>query len=88
MADELPQYTARLRQLPCVACKREPAGTVHHHTGRRGMGQRAHDRDAMPLCPQCHHDLHAHAGRFKHFTREQLQEFQDRHTKEPDPWTF
>jgi hypothetical protein len=46
-----PEYLAFIRLLPCLICgkKAEP-----HHAGQRGIGQKADDRTAIPLC-QKHH---------------------------------
>lgn len=77
MAGELPAYTARLRLSPCCCCGRE-GGSVHHPTQFRfkhpeQMGVRAHDSFALPMRHGCHMDLHALAGRFKGWSREELQ---------------
>jgi len=47
-----------IRKLPCLACLKVPAGTVHHLKdvpGReRGMAIRATDRWGVPMCIHCH----------------------------------
>lgn len=77
MAGEDPKHLARLRELPCCKCGRAPPSVPHHHTGRRGFGQKAHDRDAMPLCHACHEDFHAHAGYFRGWDRATKRRWQD-----------
>lgn len=69
---------------------------VHHHTGRRGKGQRAHDHDGMPLCTPCHVGFHMLTGRFKGWCKSQLRQWQDeqcthyraqyRPSEVPDEW--
>ena len=56
-----PDYLAFIHQFRCIVCSRgvpEPTlGTVEaHHAGPRGMGQRADDHTAVPLC-RGHHVL-------------------------------
>lgn len=47
------RYLKFIRQFPCVGC-----GSTRYieamHTGSRGLGQKAADRDALPGCPKCH----------------------------------
>lgn len=58
------QYLAFIRALPCVACARDPSGEAAHVRynfevgGERhfGMGERPHDRRAVPLCGFCHRE--------------------------------
>jgi hypothetical protein len=47
----------------------------HHNTQGRARGKKASDFETMPLCLQCHRDLHDHRGRFG-FGREALREWQ------------
>jgi hypothetical protein len=48
-----PKYLAFLRKLPCIVC-----GSYRFieaaHFGARGLGQKASDHDALPLCVNCH----------------------------------
>mgnify|MGYP001612343488 CR=1 FL=1 len=55
-----PKHIARVKQLPCVAC-RGPATDAHHirMTPITGAGQKASDWLTMPLCRTDHADLHA-----------------------------
>jgi hypothetical protein len=46
------------------------------YPGRRGKGERAADRFALPLCTQCHHDFHAAAGAFRDWNQEQRRNWQ------------
>jgi hypothetical protein len=64
-----PAYLAFVRTLPCaapVACRRPSQA---HHAGLRGLGQRASDDTAVPLCAQHHADWHAAAGPFRGWDR-------------------
>lgn len=60
------KHMARVAALGCIICG-APA-TVHHLTGPkyRGMGQKADDRNTIPLCPPHHqnggHGVAIHAG--------------------------
>jgi hypothetical protein len=51
-------YLQFLRRFPCVGCGTERKQRDTMHTGGRGLGQRASDRDALPGCRQCHMKLH------------------------------
>ena len=75
MANEDPKYLQWIREQPCVMCKRTPSAEVHHETGA-GMGLRAHDHKAMPLCHRCHMAFHAVHGPFKGWDRKKLNEWQ------------
>lgn len=59
-----PEHLDRIRRLPCAACHKAPARTVHHlksGTGERGMGLRSTDRWGIPLC-MIHHEEIERAG--------------------------
>jgi len=61
-----PELLADIAGLPCIVCGREPV-TIHHLREDMGMGQRALDDDAIPLCPEHHqdggHGVAIHAGK-------------------------
>ena len=44
-----PELRARIAMLPCVVCNHWPV-EVHHIRATAGMGQRAGDDEAIPLC--------------------------------------
>lgn len=46
--DRDPGYLAWLHQCPCLVCGVRPIQA--HHAGPRGLGQKAPDRLAVPLC--------------------------------------
>ena len=50
---EDPEHLARVRALPCLVCGRMPV-EAHHIRQGCGMGQKASDREAIPLCSFCH----------------------------------
>ena len=91
MAGEDPEYLEYLRGEPCCSCGRWGASVPHHKTGA-GMGTRAHDHEAMPLCDDlrksCHRDLHQFQGAFEGMSRllratwqdTQIQEHRARYT--------
>ena len=49
------KHLALIRQLPCCVCQR-PSGEAHHLkiSAERGMGMRATDKWAVPLCHEDH----------------------------------
>ena len=51
------RYLAWLRTLPCAWCGRGPPSDASHH-GRRGVGIKASDLLAVPLCRACHRHHH------------------------------
>ena len=55
------RYLAWVRSLPCSHCTAEPAGHAHHliAVGDGIMGEKAPDSDSMPLCEECHRQVHA-----------------------------
>lgn len=57
-------YLRRVSELPCCLCEQDPADVAHHPLGG-GMGLKAPDHTAIPLCHECHNALHMHNGRFK-----------------------
>jgi hypothetical protein len=71
---EDPAHLAAVRALPCLAC--EIGGTTqttqteaHHIRDGQGMGQKAGDHEAIPLCAHCHRTgwnaFHAGPGMFQ-----------------------
>ncbi len=55
-----PAYLAFIREQPCAVCsrkwwiKRQDSKTQAAHVGARGLGQKAPDKTAIPLC-RFHH---------------------------------
>ncbi len=53
-----PDYLRFIKRLPCVSCLKtwwdDPA-----HTGGHGLGAKACDRKAIPLCRKCHREFDA-----------------------------
>ena len=84
-------YLARVRQLPCCAVNlavhgpifcgaiHRCVGRIHaHHAGRdRGVGQKASDYTAIPLCASSHDAWHAGRGVFFGMTREMRRVWAD-----------
>ena len=61
--EENPDYLRAIRALPCLACKMD--GTeqtskteAHHPRNEPGMGQKAPDDQAIPLCSRHHNEQH------------------------------
>ena len=78
MAGEDDIYRAYVRTLPCCA-PHDTAGcsgrSDPHHAGRRGLGQKAHDHTAIPLCRKHHNDFENAAGVFKTWKQDQRREW-------------
>ena len=45
---------ARIKSLPCGVCGQPGPSDAHHIREGQGMGQRADDYLAIPLCKECH----------------------------------
>ena len=75
-----PRHLAFLRGLPCAMCLRPPPCDAHHSTAhRRGLGLKASDRHAFPLCngpDGCHDQFHSARGRFKGWDKEKRRLWQ------------
>ena len=57
------RYLAFVRSLPCSHCK-NPLSVAHHiiGIGMGAMGSKADDTATMPLCVECHADVHKNAS--------------------------
>lgn len=66
-----------VRSLPCVANEFGAcAGHVQaDHAGRRGLGQKCHDRDVISICEHHHRQRADFAGPFKRWTQQQMREW-------------
>src|SRR5271154_5522491 len=85
-----PEYLEWILSLPCLLCSRQPGGfngsrvlqntrTEAAHVGKRGLGQKASDRETIPLCvyhhrigATSHHKLQRHFWTHHRIDREQL----------------
>ena len=63
---KVPEYRDWIRSKRCASCQAEPPSEAHHLKGdlmASGMGMKAPDWLAMPLCRLCHLKMHeAHPG--------------------------
>jgi hypothetical protein len=50
-------YLRWLRKWPCIACKRQ-FRIEAAHTGPHGLGTKSSDYSCIPLCHECHRQLH------------------------------
>jgi len=50
-----PKYLAWIRTFPCLLCRRL-RGVEAAHSGPHGIGQKASDFSALPLCSDCHRE--------------------------------
>ena len=65
------KYLGWIRTLPCSVSGCKVRRIEAHHTGPRGMSQRADDTTAIPLC-WCHHEEFHRIGRRQFATNHQL----------------
>lgn len=70
---KVPSHLDYVRHRPCCLCGK--VGVEAHHllrpwSGTRGMGMKAGDQNAIPLCPDHHRALH-HAGNEERFFAEE-----------------
>ncbi len=80
MAGEDPKHIRHLAELPCAWCGSETGGAPPHHStaSQPGMGRKAHDHEAMPMCVKCHRDFHSASGDFRSWTKRERREWQGR----------
>lgn len=57
-------HMERVAELPCVICGAHPV-QVHHVIHGRVAQRRSSDLETIPLCFDCHADLHAHPAAWK-----------------------
>lgn len=97
MAGEDTEYTKWIRKQPCAKCGGIPPSECHHHTeganapehdrgrkqlsGKRGLGQRAHDHESMPLCWKCHKGIQSFTGPFEGLTKAERAQWQDQQVR-------
>src|SRR5687767_8596143 len=74
-----PGYLSWLHTKPCAARNLHVcSGPIHaHHAGERGLGQKAPDATAIPLCEAAHRSWHDGAPPFSVMTREQRRAWAD-----------
>jgi hypothetical protein len=82
MAGENRVFLLFVKQLPCLAeglYVQHPCGgpTEANHAGRRGVGQKAHDETAIPLCTAHHRQWHDHRGPFRDWTAQRRRDWAD-----------
>ena len=52
-------YTTWVRTLPCANCAAHPPSAPHHRIGHgRNSAMKTSDAEVMPLCDECHQNLH------------------------------
>lgn len=92
-------YLAWVASQQCIVCesqfKLQPSRSYAHHAGQRGLGRRADDATAIPLCWR-HHDrassisIHALGKRFwvvyKLERNVVIAELQERYRLETEGW--
>lgn len=60
-------HLALIRLLPCAVCRIYGSVQAHHLMVKehRGIGMKAPDMFAIPLCESCHHRLHTRGSRMQ-----------------------
>lgn len=67
------KYLAWIRTLNCAFCGNPPPNEASHH-GKRGMGIKASDYEALPACRRCHqrhHDCGSPLPEYDELSREE-----------------
>jgi hypothetical protein len=75
-----PEYLERVRALPCpLAWTRTCWGRIEaHHAGKHpGVGMKAHDWTAIPLCTAHHRAWHRHEGPFDGWDKDKRRSWSD-----------
>ena len=75
MAGDCPEFLDHVRRLPCCARGEHFGHTEAHHAGSRGLGQRASDMTAIPLCTGHHRAWHDCNGVFRGWSKDQRREW-------------
>ena len=78
--DRDPVYLARVRRLPCAARRMSScAGAIEaDHAGRRPLGRKSHDHEAIPMCQQHHWQRTNYVGAFEKFMGADMRRWCDR----------
>ncbi len=81
MAGEDLDYVLWVKRNPCCAAGMSACqgGVEADHTGRRGLGQKAHDNTCISLCSGHHAQRDAFWGPFRDLTRERMRAWLDGH---------
>ena len=53
------KYLDYIRSKPCLICGKDETVAHHESLNRTGIGMKAPDSHAVPLCVYCHHRCHA-----------------------------
>lgn len=65
------KHIGYIREQDCMICKTDYFVEAHHllkpWRGSRGMSLKAGDENCVPLCSECHRQLHAQGGELKFF---------------------
>lgn len=78
-AQSEPAFLAWVRTQPCCVRAFGCQGRIEaHHAGKNpGLGMKAPDNTAVPLCQKHHSEITDHSGMFRGVPREVLREWQD-----------
>lgn len=69
-------HLAFVRTLFCAGCGGKPPNDPHHDTAGRGMGQKADDKRAFPMCRCCHDEFHDGRGQFDGWSKDRRRAWQ------------
>ncbi len=67
------KYLVFLRSLPCSVCGSEYSGQSHH-TETGGISLVGSDYSAVPICLNCHRDIHQHCSKRGRWSETDLAE--------------
>lgn len=68
-------HLQRIKEMPCGLCGAHGPSDAHHIREGQGMGQRASDYLAVPLCKECHQGrfgLHGDRSLWRVYRKEEL----------------
>jgi hypothetical protein len=74
-------YMLRVKELPCVVASWTNAGTCTpggcdaNHVGDRGLSQKSHDDETVPMCRGHHREWTDHAGVFREMPKGERREW-------------
>lgn len=73
-------HIARIKAMDCALCGASGPSDAHHIREGQGMGQRASDYLAVPLCKDCHqgpNGLHGDRALWRVYKRDELDVLAD-----------
>jgi hypothetical protein len=83
-------YLKWIRTRPCEVC-RKPPPSQSHHSESGGMSIVGSDHSAIPVCLDCHREIHQHSSKRGQWSKDELDailsrlhsKFNERNNHEP-----